>query len=291
MTRFGSFLALLFVLWLSTGQNAHAAQSYDNCTGFITSLPTTISTQGTWCLNKDLATAITSGNAIVIATNNVILDCNDFKLGGLAAGLATQTSGVYAADRFNITIRHCNIRGFYFGVDLEASSSTTSGGHAVENNRFDGNTRTGIIVRGDGSVVRGNRIFDTGGATVGNGSAYGIATTYNVDVLDNTVSGVVATTGSAGSGIGIQTFLNSSNSVNSNRISGVLGDGANVGTSIYNFSVARMALRNNDLLGSAATGSVGIFCQDGTASAKNNILNGFTTAMNLCADDGDNSVH
>jgi len=95
---------------------ADAAQSYDNCTGFITSLPATISTQGTWCLNKDVSTAVTSGAAITIAANNVTLDCNDFKLGGLAAGLTTQAVGVYALDRFNISVRHCNIRGFYFGI-------------------------------------------------------------------------------------------------------------------------------------------------------------------------------
>ena len=270
---------------------ADAAQSYDNCTGFITSLPATISTQGTWCLNKDVSTAVTSGAAITIAANNVTLDCNDFKLGGLAAGLTTQAVGVYALDRFNISVRHCNIRGFYFGIELEANSASSSGGHSIEDNRFDGNTRVGLIVRGDGSRVRGNRVFDSGGATVGNGAAYGIVTTYNVDVLDNTVSGVVATSGSGQSGIGIQTYLNTSSSVNGNRVSGVLGDGANFGVAIYNFSSARMALRDNDLLGSAATGSVGISCVDGNASAKNNEINGFATALGSCSDDGQNTVH
>ncbi len=291
MIRIFALACLLVLSGLSVSLPAHAAQSYDNCTGFITSVPTTITTQGTWCLSKDLSTAVTSGAAITIATNNVILDCNDFKLGGLAAGLATQTAGVYAVDRFNLTVRHCNVRGFLYGVQLEATSGASGGGHAVENNRFDGNTRTAVIVRGDGSVVRGNRIFDTGGATVGNGNAYGIATTYNVDVLDNTVSGVVATSGSVGSGIGIQTFLNTSNSVNGNRVNGVLGDGANTGTAMYNFSSARIAMRDNDLLGSAATGSVGIFCQDGNASAKDNEINGFSNPLATCSDDGGNSVH
>ncbi|HEY0661023.1 MAG TPA: hypothetical protein VGD21_06870 [Lysobacter sp.] len=61
-----------------------AAESYDNCTGFIETLPATISTQGTWCLKHDVGTAITEGNAVTIAANNVTLDCNDFKIGGLA---------------------------------------------------------------------------------------------------------------------------------------------------------------------------------------------------------------
>ncbi len=73
-----------------TLQPAHAAESYDNCTGFIDSVPATITTQGTWCLRKNLATNITTGNAITIATNNVTIDCNDFKIGGLAAGSASR---------------------------------------------------------------------------------------------------------------------------------------------------------------------------------------------------------
>src|SRR5690606_27240382 len=40
----------------------HAAQSYDSCTGFIESVPTTITTQGVWCFRKDLSTSVTSGN-------------------------------------------------------------------------------------------------------------------------------------------------------------------------------------------------------------------------------------
>ena len=55
--------------------SAYAAQSYDSCAGFIDSLPATITTQGTWCLRGDLATSVTSGNAITIATNNVTIDC------------------------------------------------------------------------------------------------------------------------------------------------------------------------------------------------------------------------
>ena len=75
---------------------ASAAESYDNCAGFITSLPAVISSQGTWCMKQDLATAVTSGFVITVATNNVTIDCNNFKLGGLAAGAGTQASGIFA---------------------------------------------------------------------------------------------------------------------------------------------------------------------------------------------------
>src|SRR6185369_2787721 len=88
-----ALLLVMLGLLLGTPRAASAAESYDNCTGFITTLPAVITTQGTWCLKQDLATAITSGNAITINTGNVTIDCNDFKLGGMSAGLATQAIG------------------------------------------------------------------------------------------------------------------------------------------------------------------------------------------------------
>ncbi|HEY0660075.1 MAG TPA: right-handed parallel beta-helix repeat-containing protein [Lysobacter sp.] len=164
---------------------SRAAQSYDNCTGFIDSLPATISTQGTWCLRSNVSTAMTSGAAITVATSNVTIDCNDFKVGGLAAGPTTWTYGVLAENRMNVTVRHCNVRGFYIGVSLEGSG----GGHLIEDNRLDQNAYGGIYVSGDNSLVQRNRVFDTGGKP-GNNTAFGIRAT--ADIIGNTVSGVHA---------------------------------------------------------------------------------------------------
>src|SRR5688572_11288780 len=77
-------------------QLALAARSYDTCTGYVESLPATIGSPGQWCLRRDLSTAQTSGAAITVAANNVTLDCNDFKLGGLSAGLDTLAHGMAA---------------------------------------------------------------------------------------------------------------------------------------------------------------------------------------------------
>ena len=120
------------------------AETYQTCTGFIDSLPATISTQGTWCLRKDVSTGMTSGAAITIAANNVTIDCNHFKLGGLAAGSATTATGIQASStRQNVAIRQCNIRGFRFGVMLDGGA-----GHLIEDNAFDGNTTFGMYVAG-----------------------------------------------------------------------------------------------------------------------------------------------
>src|SRR5262245_38126235 len=163
--------ALLVVLAVALGAAPARAETV-NCTP-ITSLPAVITVQGVYCLKGDLSTAITSGNAIAIQTNNVTLDLNGFKLGGDAAGLGTQTFGIYPLDRQNITIKNGTVRGFYWGILLEGLGG---GGHVVEDIRADQNTVVGIQVDGQGTVVRNNLIVKTGGTTTlgANANATGI---------------------------------------------------------------------------------------------------------------------
>jgi hypothetical protein len=263
-----------------------AAESYDNCVGFIDSLPATIGTQGIWCLRKDLGTAMTIGSAITIAANNVTIDCNDFKLGGLAAGTGTFTQGIHAVDRLNASVRHCSIRGFQRGLLFEGSSG---GGHVIEDNRFDGNTYVGLQVEGDGSVVRRNQVRDTGGSTSFTAFAYGIYTGLTVDVIDNTVSGVlpIADSGGDGQAIGIYTDHNSNGSISDNRIRGLVKHGTGLaGGIISNFS-GRISLRGNDLSDdNSSAGSVGIACDSSNGRAIGNIINGFAIPLVNCRDDG-----
>jgi len=163
-----------------------AAESYDNCTGFIDALPATIGKQGTWCLRKDLSTSMASGEAILVNANNVTLDCNDFKLGGLGAGLSTTAIGIRANERQNVSVRNCAVRGFSYGVFLSGDS------HTVEDSRFDLNTVVGIVTNGDGNEVRGNVISATGGRPA-SGVSFGIAMIGGgARVLDNRVHGVSA---------------------------------------------------------------------------------------------------
>ena len=163
-----------------------------NCTA-ITSLPAVITVQGVYCFTDNLSTAMTSGNAIDIQTNNVILDLNGFKLGGLAAGLGTQTVGINALNRQNITIKNGTIRGFLTGILLFGASQ----GHVVEDIRADQNTLAGIDVRGAGTIVRNNQVVATGGTTTlgVNADATGIEVVgagprvLNNDVIDTVKQG------------------------------------------------------------------------------------------------------
>ena len=91
-TAYRLLAALLLGGLLAVPPSARAAESYDSCAGYIDSLPATISRQGVWCLRKNLSASIGNGNAITIATNDVTIECNDFRGGGLAAGWSTHTS-------------------------------------------------------------------------------------------------------------------------------------------------------------------------------------------------------
>jgi hypothetical protein len=286
MTRFNLNVLLLLTLALLAGPRVvQAAESYDNCTGVIATLPTVISTQGTWCMEADLATSIASGNAISINTDNVTIDCNDFKLDGSGAGLATATVGISGSNRFNAIVRNCHITGFYQGLRL----SGTGGGHVVEDNLAENNTYFGLNVQGDGSIVRRNRVFDTGGSTTV-APAYGIYSSLSVDILDNTVSGVTARATGNGSAFGIYTLSNASGSMTGNRIRGLAKDGTGQNRGIYNDSSGRVTLSNNDLVAVGGTGTLGLRCANANGSAKNNVINGYVTGFSGCSTDGGNVV-
>jgi len=272
---------------------AQAAESYDNCVGFIDSLPATITTQGTWCLRKNIGTGISSGAAIDIQTNNVTIDCNDYKIGGLAAGLGTQTIGINAHDKVNSTIRNCGIRGFWYGINLDGTTS----GNLVENNRLDGNTWVGMGSEGDGDVIRGNRVADTGGSTFAIGNqvkAVGIYTYNDVEILGNLVTGVVATQGTGGWAIGINVGNNIAGSVIDNNVKNVMGDGDGWAHAVGFFdATGRVSVDGNNFIGPSTTNSTAVYCPDGAnlVTLSSNIISGWTYSNAYCAFDDGNIVH
>jgi hypothetical protein len=279
-----SVLALLALL-CSVPRPARAAESYDNCTGFITSLPAFISTQGIWCLKQDLATGITAGNAITINAYNVTIDCNGFKIGGLAAGAGTAAIGIYELSQLNATVRHCRVRGFYYGLNFEGGG----GNHLIEDNRFDNNTYVGLRVAGDGSIVRRNVVVDTGGSTQPTTDAYGLRTVDAVDVQDNTVAGVTAATSSSAAAYGIYVYDNPSGSIAGNRVRAIFGDGIGAAHGIYLAIGGRSVVAQNHVFGNGATGSTGIMCEGSSESVLDNVISGFATGL-VCHDDGGNVI-
>lgn len=278
-------LTVLFCLFaLAPGARAEVT----NCTQ-ITSLPTTITTQGIYCLKSDLSTAIASGGAIIVATNNVILDCNHFKIGGLGAGPTTTATGVIAVNRNNVVVRNCNIRGFRHGVSFENGA-----GHVIEDNRFDGNTFMGIAIAGaDGSLIRRNHVVDTGGSLPGNafpfGSAYGLGFQGGVGgvIEDNSVVNVFATDGSNGSAFGIVLFTTNA-IVRRNSVISLLPAGTGLGPALQ-VAGSRGSAVDNVMINPVARPALGVNATSAFICARN-LATGFTQGVTSlgCTDGGGN---
>ena len=259
---------------------AAAGESYDNCTGTIASLPATITTQGVWCMKSDLSTPITSGNAITVATNNVTIDCNQFKLGGLGAGPSSFTIGIFVDTRLNAVVRNCNIRGFETGVKMVAGS-----GHVVEDNRFDGNLHVGVNVSGTLSVIRRNLILDTGTPTPGPYTIAGVLAAGGVDVLDNTIDGAVANGSPNANAHGISYLTNSGSVVARNHVRNLLASGTGTTRGISFDHTGNAVARDNVLHGSVGTG-YGIYCDAAGSLAVDNVIVDWTTAVQDCTSSG-----
>lgn len=261
---------------------ATAAAETKQCTP-ITSVPYDITVQGAYCLHQDLVSHVIAGRTIDIATSNVTLDCNGHTIDGSASGPGTRAFGVMAMDRLNVSVRGCHLRGFQNAIWLRG------GGATVEDNLVDRSTSQGIYVHGGGSVVRRNRVFDTGGGTVDNGGhARGIRTYGDVDVLDNTVAGVHATAGSGGLATGVRADVNANGVIAGNRIRDLVADGVNPAMGITITGTVRASLHGNRL-SNAGVDAIGLLCPFHTAGiASDNHVNGFTTGIQGCIDGGDN---
>lgn len=279
--------ANLIALGMLGYQGSAKAETYDTCVGFIESIPTTISTQGVWCLKKDLGTDIRSGAAITIASNNVTIDCNQFKLGGLAAGKNSQASGIHATSRQNISVRNCTIRGFYSGVSIEGADGA---GHLIEDNRLDANLHHGISVHGENNLVRRNMVYNTGLSALSD-TAYGIHA-QGADIIDNVVSGLTVDSelftaryifGIVARGDGVQ--------VSNNRVRG-LNRGYNT-TGGYAWGIdaaySSNARISDNHVSAGGTQQRGIWVMNGANTiCKRNTVFTFHDALTNCIDGGGN---
>jgi len=281
-------LALIAFAWWLAATPATAAESYDNCTGFIDALPAVVSTQGTWCLRKDVSTAMASGTAISIQANNVTLDCNGFKLGGLAAGLDTGANGIGWINRNNITVRNCSIRGFEYGLNANGGGDAY---HAIENNRFDGNTHVGIHLAGDNHRVVGNQLNDTGGSPGWAGSFGMSITGDHVVVQGNTIAGVwVSDTANNGNGsaYGIVAVTGRGNVFQDNHILALIPRGTGSARAL---AVAHALVQGNVVLNAAGGGTTAVDgSNDGAPPSLciGNRISGYTTTLDTCTSGGGN---
>jgi len=159
-------LAAILAVSVMLGDVAYAADT--GCTP-ISSVPFVITSPGAYCVTGYLATSQTTGSAIEIQADNVVLDFTWGGLDGLAGGIDTQAIGVFALDRNNITIQNGTIRGFASGIALEntAPDFANTSGHQVSQMLLDSNRSVGMEIRGAGTTVTKNLVESTGGTPFG----------------------------------------------------------------------------------------------------------------------------
>jgi nitrous oxidase accessory protein NosD len=274
----------LGVATLASAPAARAAESYDNCTGVISSLPVIITTPGTWCLKGDVATAMMSGSAISVQSNNVTIDCNGFKIGGLGAGLNTATYGIEAFNRTNVTVRNCTVRGFYWGVVL----SSAVGGYLVEDNRFDGNTSAALLAFGEGTTIRDNQILHTGGSTqFSEYLTYGIYAGGTSHIVGNQVLDVFAQPGELGNvAYGIRLDNAIGGLIADNVIADVYRESPGSARSIYVYGSRGVTIRDNAVTAATNGETMGITCPDDDSVAIGNTVAQFDAPLSACLDGG-----
>ncbi len=249
---------------------AHAETTL--CTEIIT-LPFTITAQGVYCLKKNLNVNLPSGNAITVNAGNATIDFNGWRINNQAPLATNQANGVYAQNRNNVTLKNGFVRGFFRGIFLSESAVDSSSSHLVEDMKIADSGTIGIYVQGDKSVLRYNRVLDTGGGP-GN-IAHGILLQLADDglVADNIVSGVVETFWNSG------VYVSDSDRVrvSGNEVTQVDG-GSNADRGINVVFVDQAIIASNKLLNDSATGTDGIVDESDSSNITcfNNQIGGFT---------------
>ena len=291
MTRNGylSITLLGVVALLSTSGPGLAAESYDSCVGFIDTLPAVINVQGTWCLRQTLNTSASNGRMISIETDNVTIDCNRFKIGGLGAGAATTAVAIGADSHDKINVRHCTIQGFGEGISITG----TGFGHLVENNLLDQNRRIAVSIRGAGSIVRQNTVTNTGGSST---AVDAVGIDSDGDIIDNVVDGISGGTSVTNfSPMGINSGIDMSVVaigvlIQGNRVRNLTPKGASPAFAIH-ISAGGNLVRDNVVTQPSSTVGIGIGCPDATSIARDNLVTAYVFDLIVCKDGGGNSLN
>lgn len=244
--------SVAIAVFMLAGATAVSQAETTLCTN-ITSLPATISAPGSYCLKQDLATSMTSGFAITIDANSVVLDLNGFRLAGASAGPSTTAIGI-ATFRDNVTVRNGSVRGFSTNIQFAGSNNV------IENMKIDTARSFGIRALGIGHIVRNNDVTRTTGTAIQVGLG-------PVVVDSNTISQVNGTVA-----IGIH-MMNAHNSVVQNNTITQL-DGSTSERGIKSDTSNTVVVRNNMIqtsnsstAGIDLTGGTGDGCFDNIISA------------------------
>lgn len=173
--------------------------AFASCTA-IDKIPFTIQKSGSYCLTQDL-TLKDGAAAILVDAEKAVIDLGWHRLSGTG-----KEAGYGIRSDKGFTVRNGVVDGFFVGV---AGGS----GSLIENLRVENSTRTGILVNGDGSLIRNNTVTDARPVF----EAYGIvAVGAKNRILDNTIIEMKGIPGTRG--FGIRVYTGPGNVVENNRI-------------------------------------------------------------------------
>src|SRR5688572_19178053 len=176
----GWLAALGLAILLLCVPQAHAGKGRDNCVGWIDSLPAQLNTQGTWCMRGNLSTSMTSGGGIQVNLNNVVVDCNGYRIENTAPG--NRSMGVWISGN-NHVVRNCDIRGYFAGILISGENNT------IEDNVLQDIGHVGMQVD-PSTTIRRNHILRVGGDATFEGHIAAIV--GGSDISDNVIDGVFA---------------------------------------------------------------------------------------------------
>lgn len=140
-------------------------------------------------LKQSLSLPLVQGRAIDVRADDVTIDLNGHILSNFPG--ATSGRGIYSMNHKRITVRNGTIRDFETGIYLQ-NRSGVSMGHLIEDLVIEGSKHSGMVVDGKPSVIRNNRVMETGSMIFASGI---FAAGEGIRVIGNVVTGIVEASG------------------------------------------------------------------------------------------------
>jgi len=214
-------------------------------TGFAAEVAAGTSPSGTLtiCTNTILTKEHTG--SIVIADDNVVLNCNGFGVRGSGSGI-----GIQLVERQGVTVENCQVTNFEAGLGLRASRGNFfRGNHVFANadngvdlggsndNTFVSNT---VMNNRDGIQLRESRlnIFDQNTVTMNRNNGFDIIGSPDNTFVQNTVA--------ENENHGFDLDNSNTNLFRLNRVHGNRDTGVNLDSSSSNLFVGNMSNENGD---------------------------------------------
>lgn len=146
------FMAISAMIFVAANQASAVDGQIKIAQTSSTTFPIVINKSGSYVLTTNLVVSGPDVNGINIEVNDVTLDLNGHKIQGPGTGTG---NGIYAENKYSITLRNGRVWGFGRGIFLESSvqhPSLRGAGHLIEGIQALNNMSSGIYIHA-GTVI------------------------------------------------------------------------------------------------------------------------------------------